>query len=94
MIKKDNYITGMLTGIVTPVIFYIILYGIDLLVIKALGRSFVKFPHYLILLAVTPNLFWMRYYLGKLKYTKSGFSVLVITTVYILLYFFKYFQTS
>ncbi len=92
MIKKDNYFTGLWVAVLTPLVAYLIFYGLDLLVIKVIGRSMVRAPHYLYLLAVTPNLFWVRFYLGKLHFAKSGMSSLLVTIVFILLYFFKYFN--
>ena len=92
MIKRDNYITGFLIAVITPLVFYAVLLGFDYLFVKTFGKSMVRAPHYLYLLAVTPNLIWARYYLGKLKFTKSGFSILLVTIVFVLTYFFKYFQ--
>jgi hypothetical protein len=92
MINKDQYYIGLLLGVLSPVLFYLVLLGVDALYEELLGKAMVRAPHYLYLLAVVPNLFWIRYYLGKMKMTKSGFSVFLVTMIYILLYFFKYFQ--
>ena len=92
MFKKDNYVLGMLLGIITPVIFYAFFFGVDLLVNNYLGRHMVKSQHYLILLSVIPNLFWIRYYLGRQKFTKTGLSLLLLSIIFIILYFLKYFE--
>jgi hypothetical protein len=92
MIKKDNFYTGLVVAVITPVLFYALLSGIDWLLVQTFGKSMVAAPHYLYLLAVTPNLFWMRYYLSNLKFTKAGFTVFLVTMIFIILYFLKYFQ--
>jgi hypothetical protein len=92
MFKKDSYIPGLITGIVSPLVFYGVLVGIDYLVNDFLGRSMVRAAHYLILLSVIPNLFWLRYFMSKKQFTKSGMALLLITIVFVLLYFFNYFE--
>jgi hypothetical protein len=92
MLKKDNYGLGLLLGAITPVIFYAVFYGIDMLVNTYLGRHMVRAQHYLILLSVIPNLFWIRYYIGRLKFTKTGLTLLLLTMVFIILYFLKFFE--
>jgi len=92
MLKKDNYLTGIIVGSVTPILFYALLYGFDLLFFNTFAKHLVRAPHFLMLLAITPNLFWLRYYMGKLKFTKTGMALFLLTMVFILLYFFKYFQ--
>jgi hypothetical protein len=42
MLKKDNYGLGLLLGAITPVIFYAVFYGIDMLVNTYLGRHMVR----------------------------------------------------
>jgi len=92
MLKKDNYFTGLWVGVATPVLFYALLYGVDLFFFNTFGKHLVRASHLLILLAITPNLFWLRYYMAKLKFTKTGMTLFFITMIFILLYFFKYFE--
>jgi len=84
--------TGVLIASVTPLITFALLLGFDYLFKSIFGKSFVREFHYLFLLSIIPNFLWLRYYLSKLKFSKTGSSVLLITIVYVLLYFFKYFQ--
>ncbi len=92
MLNKDNYWVGLVVGVAATVIFYGVLYGANLLVIHGLGRPMVRKSHYLILLSVVPNLLLLRYYLGRKKFTKTGLSILTLTILFVLLYFFNYFQ--
>ncbi|RLD85619.1 MAG: hypothetical protein DRJ09_12745 [Bacteroidetes bacterium] len=92
MLNKDNYWTGLLIGIAATVVFYGILYGVNLLVVQTLGRPMVEKSHYLMLLSVIPNLLLLRYYLVRKKFTKTGLSILTLTLLFVLLYFINYFQ--
>jgi len=92
MLNKDNYWTGLIIGVAATVIFYGILYGANLLVIEMLGRPMVGKSHYLMLLSIIPNLLFLRYYLGRKKFAKTGLSILTLTILFVLLYFFNYFQ--
>ena len=92
MFNKDEYWFGLVLGTVATVVFYVVLYGVNLLAIKGIGRPFVGKSHYLILLSVIPNLLLLRFYLGKKKFTKTGLSLLVLTIIFVLLYFFNFFQ--
>ena len=92
MLNKDNYWAGLILGVAATVIFYGILYGANLLVIEILGRPMVSKLHYLMLLSVIPNLLLLRYYLGRKKFVKTGLSILTLTILFVLLYFFNYFK--
>ncbi len=92
MLNKDNYWIGLLIGIAATVVFYGILYGVNLLVVQTLGRPMVEKSHYLMLLSVIPNLLLLRYYLVRKKFTKTGLSILTLTLLFVLLYFINYFQ--
>jgi hypothetical protein len=92
MLNKDNYWAGLILGVAATVIFYGILYGANLLVIEILGRPMVSKLHYLMLLSVIPNLLLLRYYLGRKKFAKTGLSILTLTILFVLLYFFNYFK--
>ena len=92
MLNKDNYWTGLILGAAATIIFYGVLYGVNLLVIEMLSRPMVSKSHYLMLLSVIPNLLLLRYYLVRKKFTKTGLSILTLTLLFVLLYFFNYFQ--
>lgn len=92
MFKKDSYWVGLLLGVFAPVIFYGLLYAIDILFDSYFGKHIVRETHYLILLSIIPNILLLRYYLGKQKFTKTGLTLLLLTIVFVILYFFNYFQ--
>ena len=92
MFKKDSYWLGLLLGALAPVIFYGLLYGVDMLFYSYFGVHIVRENHYLMLLSIIPNILLLRYYLGKQKFTKTGMTLLILTILFVLLYFFNYFK--
>ena len=92
ILKKDTYLTGLLTGIRVPVIFYGLLYLIDILLFNTMGAHLTSQYHYLYLLSVAVNIILFRYCFVALKVEKTGKGILLVTIVYILIYFFLFFK--
>jgi len=91
--KKDNYITGLLVGLILPFAFYGVVWLIDMLLFSLFHVHLTRQTHYLYLLSAAINVIPIRYYLVNFKAEKSGISVLVITGIYILAYFFMFYQS-
>ena len=90
--KKDDFLLGLLIGIMLPVIFFGILWGTDLLLFSLFHVHLTRQSHYLYLLSTAINVLPIRYYLVNTKAEKSGIGVLVITVIYILTYFFMFYK--
>ena len=91
-IKKDNYLTGLLLGVVAPIIFYGLLYLIDMLLYSFTGIHLTPQYHYLYLMSIALNIILFRYYFVSLKAEKTGKGILLVTIVCILIYFFLFFK--
>jgi len=85
--KKDNFLTGILIGIILPVLFYGALFGIDAVVFNSFGSHIVAKPQYLYLLSIVANLFPVKYYFVNKKSDKTGRGVLLVTVIFGMLYF-------
>ena len=85
--NRDDYVLGVLLGIVLPVIFFLVLYAMDLGVVALFGTHMLEKQEYLLLLSIAINLFAVKYYFVNLKYDKTGRGVLVITFAMTLVYF-------
>lgn len=81
---RDNLLFGLILGAITPLI---------LLGILTILNNFIGTFHYhvnfiqqstLYLLAIIANVLYIRYYMSKLKFDKTGRGVLLITFLYIL----------
>lgn len=91
-IKKDSYIIGILVGLILPIIFFGIVWLLDMLLFSLFHVHLTRQTHYLYLLSAAINVVPIRYYLVNIKAEKSGIGVLVLTGVYILTYFFMFYQ--
>ena len=91
-LKKDNYLTGLLEGIILPVVLYGLLYLADMLLFSATGVHLTPEYHYMYLLSIAANIILFRYYFVTLKAEKTGKGILLVTIVYILVYFFLFFK--
>ena len=85
--KKNSYKLGGTIGLLIPVVIYLLL-----LIIAYSLKSFLKiepsdYLDHFKLIAIVVNLFPMRYYFLKLKFDLTGRSILLVTFVYIVVYF-------
>lgn len=85
--KRDDYAFGVFLGLILPVIFFLLLYAMDLAVVALFNSHMLKKQEYLLLLSIAINLFSVKYYFVNLKYDKTGRGVLVITFAMTLVYF-------
>jgi len=84
--KKDSYAFGAFLGVVSPITFlFVLFYGFDLLGNLFHFRSFAIEKLYLLALIV--NLLFMRLYLVNYKLVKTGKSIVVVTFLYVIVYF-------
>lgn len=87
MLKKDHYIFGIMMGILTPVLVYGAILGINyLLLVIDVARFFLDDETH-VLISLAGNLLPIRYYFVNLTFDKTGRGVLLITFVLILLFF-------
>ena len=91
-LKKDNFLAGILLGIVLPIVFYGVVLLIDMLLFQLLQVHLTPKYHYMYLLSAAINLIPIRYYLVTLKAEKTGIGILLITGIYILTYFFMFYE--
>ncbi len=91
-LKKDKYVTGLLIGLVAPVVLYGLIYLLDLLLFSIFNTHLTAQYHYLYLLSIAVNIILFRYYFVSLKTEKTGKGILLITIAYILIYFFLYYK--
>jgi hypothetical protein len=87
LFNRDNYLFGILLGIILPALFYAALLLLDYLVVLSFDAHMMRKQEYLLLLGITINLFPIKYYFANLKYDKTGRGVLVMTFVETILFF-------
>jgi len=90
MLKKDNWILGIIMGLVVP----LIVYGIILTIVRTYGvvdeirGIYMMKPSTMQLIGIFSNLFTFRYYMVNLKYDKTGRGILLATFIYAGLFFY------
>ncbi len=91
-LKKDNYFLGLIMGLLLPLPFYALFWGLDLL-LKSTGLWHgLQQPENIYLLSIAGNFLLIRLTLVKWKVTKTGKGVLLITIALIFVFFFLYFK--
>ena len=80
-LRKDSFVMGLFLGALVPAITFGLVYLIVYIVEHYTGKSGIVSIQKIILLAVVPNLFLLRYYLLKLKHDLTGRGIVAITFV-------------
>lgn len=85
--KKDSHIFGGLIGLAFPVLVYLLLmliaYGLKSIFNLDTSAYHVKMQ----LVSIVINLILMRYYFVKLKFELTGRAILLVTFIYVVVYF-------
>jgi len=87
LFKRDIFWLGIALGIIFPAFFYVVLYLLDLLVLKLANTHMLVEQKYLYLVSIAINLFAIKYYFVNLKFDKTGRGVLFVTFIFALIYF-------
>ncbi len=88
MFKKDNWLLGIIIGILVPVIIFALLYLIiNVFNIPDNKMAFLK-PKNIPLTGIFFNMIPFRYYMVNLKYDKTGRGILLVSIIYAIIFFF------
>jgi hypothetical protein len=87
MLNKDSFPVGFLLGLIAPALFFIGFYAIIYIIVILLNVPAFLPLRSLVLLSIAPNFLLVRQYYNKKKLEHTGQGILVITVVYIVLFF-------
>ena len=91
-LKKDNFFLGLAMGLLLPLPFYALFWGLDIL-LKSTGLWHgLQQPENIYLLSVVGNFLLIRLTFVSWKNLKTGKGVLLMTLALILTFFFLYFK--
>ena len=91
-LKKDNFFLGLAMGLLLPLPFYALFWGLDIL-LKSTGLWHgLQQPENIYLLSVVGNFLLIRLTFLSWKNLKTGKGVLLMTIALILTFFFFYFK--
>jgi len=85
--KKDSHVFGALIGLFLPVITFLVIYFASKLLVMVIDIDVSVYAFAIKLLSIAMNLIPMRYYFVKLKMELTGRGILLVTFIYILVYF-------
>ncbi|MBE9491899.1 MAG: hypothetical protein IMY70_03350 [Bacteroidetes bacterium] len=90
MFRKNSILLGVILGIFMPVVAYLILYfGLGLYEML-FNRELINENPSIKLISIGINLLVLRYYFVKLKYERTGKTILFMTFLYVIAFFLYY----
>ena len=87
ILNKDSHFTGILIGLILPVIGFALAFGIMALINFISEFRLIDQQTKLMLIGIAFNLWPIRYYFVKKKYELTGRGILLVTFLYIFVYF-------
>ena len=88
--KKDSHILGGLIGLFLPVFVYLLLVLIVYVVKTVFGVETSSYLGAMRLVSIAVNLLPLRYYFVKLKFELTGRGILLVTFIYVIVYFWAH----
>lgn len=92
--KKNNFLFGLGTGLLTPVPVYGFFRLIDFVLQRAGIWHGLHQPHNLLLLSLAGNLVLLRIYFINLKSEKTAKGILLMTIVYVVIFFVIFYHKA
>lgn len=87
LLNKDSHVLGGVIGLILPVLGFLLVYGIIILVETLTGYVLIQNISKLKILGIAFNLWPIRYYFINKKYELTGRGILLVTFIYIVVYF-------
>lgn len=88
----DNFILGLITGMITLIISYFSLRAIRLSVAEYYGNPYIFLPPRVELICILINILFFRVMIVNLQKEKTGRGILFITVILSITYFFLFFK--
>jgi len=86
-LKNDNNALGAIIGLLLPIAAFGLLYTINHFIITSCNLDMFMRDSTMKLLSIVFNVIPIRYYFLKLKFEQTGRGVLLVTFVYVVVYF-------
>lgn len=85
--KKDSHVFGAIIGLFLPVVTFILFHFVSKLIMMGINVDLSVYSFAVKLLGIAMNLLPMRYYFVKLKMELTGRGILLVTFIYLIVYF-------
>lgn len=86
LIKNDSYLSGLLLAIILPLLSAVLVVPAGRAVLY-MSKNMTFFDSNLLLLCLIPNLLFMRYYIVRINFEKTGRGILILTVAMMAAYF-------
>jgi hypothetical protein len=90
--NKDNFILGLITGLISLVVFYYLLTGLRMMIIKYTDDEGILRPPAIQLITMLMNVIIFRLVIINLDREKTAKGILFITVLITLGYFYIFFK--
>jgi len=87
LLNKDSHVLGGVIGLILPVLGFLLVYGIITLIKMLTGYVLIQDISKLKILGIAFNLWPIRYYFINKKYELTGRGILLVTFIYVIVYF-------
>jgi len=87
LLNKDSHVLGGVIGLILPVLGFLLVYGIITLIEILTGYVLIQDISKLKILGIAFNLWPIRYYFINKKYELTGRGILLVTFIYVIVYF-------
>lgn len=92
LIKRDSQGFGVIIGLILPIIAFGLIYVFNTLIMNLFNLDMFMRMSTIKLLSIVVNVLPIRYYFLVLKYDLTGRGVLLVTFVYVVVYFWLVYQ--
>ncbi len=86
-LNKDSHLMGASIGLILPLLAFSVTYGISLIIDTIANTGLSNDPASFILIGIAFNLWPIRYYLVNKKFELTGRGILLLTFIYIVVFF-------
>ena len=87
LLNKNSHVFGGIIGLILPVLGFLLVYGIITMVEMLTGYVLIQDISKIKILGIAFNLWPIRYYFINKKYELTGRGILLVTFIYVVVYF-------
>lgn len=87
LLNKDSHLTGIIVGLILPVLGFSLAYGVTFLIDLIAGTNINQHSQEFKMIGIAFNLLPIRYFFITQKLELTGRGILLVTFIYVVIYF-------
>ena len=87
ILNKDSHVTGIVIGLILPILGFLLALGLVYLLDLLFNTNLFQYLQELKIVGIAFNLWPIRYYFVSKKYELTGRGILLVTFIYVVIYF-------